>query len=440
MALLPVVGCGKKGPPRAPIRIVPTAPAEFTARRLGAEVHLQFDVPTLNTDGSSPADLSTVEVYAITVGPLQAGVNPLTDEEFVEVATLLATIDIRPPANPAGAEPSVPPLPDDPLLVLPVLGETVTVREVLTQELLTPANLSDVDRRFVVDEDDEDDAKAPTVTGLRWVEPPLALPFFEAPARRTYVAIGRTADGDFGNMSSRLDGRLDDAPKPPGLPEVTYVIDAVTITWLAAPGATHTVQGPAIAQTLGTPAPLESTPAIVSAEPTAYNVYSYTPRIAEPIDSDVVIPMLVNPLPLDVLEWTDTSVEFGVERCYVVRAIATMDGEPIESEPSQPACVEFHDTFPPAPPRNLVAVGSVGAVSLIWQPSPDSDLAGYLVLRGESPGDTLQPLMTELLPETTYQDTTGTAGVVYVYAVVAVDAAVSPNVSEPSNRVTESPQ
>ena len=87
-----------------------------------------------------------------------------------------------------------------------------------------------------------------------------------------------------------------------------------------------------------------------------------------------------------------------------------------------------------------MAVGSVGAVSLIWQPSPDSDLAGYLVLRGESPGDTLQPLMTELLPETTYQDTTGTAGVVYVYAVVAVDAAVSPNVSEPSNRVTESPQ
>ncbi len=112
----------------------------------------------------------------------------------------------------------------------------------------------------------------------------------------------------------------------------------------------------------------------------------------------------------------------------------------MESEASLQTCVEFKDTFPPAAPGNLAAVGAGGTVSLIWEPNTEADLAGYLVLRGAAPGDTLQPLMTELLTETTYRDTTGSPGVAYFYAVVAVDTATPANVSELSNRVTESPQ
>ena len=99
LVLVAAVGCGKKGPPRAPIRIVPTEPTEFEARRLGAEVYLQFDVPATNTDDTALADLDTVEVYSITLGPLPEGVSPLTDEEFIEAATLVATINVRPPAE-----------------------------------------------------------------------------------------------------------------------------------------------------------------------------------------------------------------------------------------------------------------------------------------------------------------------------------------------------
>ncbi|HIC15712.1 MAG TPA: hypothetical protein EYO83_11295, partial [Gemmatimonadetes bacterium] len=170
LVLLTAVGCGKKGPPRAPIRIVPTEPTDFEVRRLGAEVYLQFDVPATNTDDTAPADLVTVEVYSITLDPLPEGVSPLTDEEFVEVATLIMTVDVRSPVALDLAE-LTPPV-EGILLELPAQGETVAVREVLTPEMLSSADLSDVDRRFDIDEDNEDDAEVPVVTGLRWVETP----------------------------------------------------------------------------------------------------------------------------------------------------------------------------------------------------------------------------------------------------------------------------
>ncbi len=444
LVLVAAVGCGKKGPPRAPIRIVPTEPTEFEARRLGAEVYLQFEVPATNTDDTAPADMDTVEIYSITLGPLPPGVSPLTDEEFIEAATLVATIEVRPPADLELAELTSPvggPVPE-----LPAQGATVVVREVLTTEMLSSADLSDVDRRFDIDKDNEDDAEVPVVTGLRWVETPAAFSFLPERPRRTYVAVGLTGDGDYGNMSTELRVRLDAAPNAPGPPEVSYTVDAATITWSPVPNAMRAVQAPALdlsaleAMAPDLPVLLESTPAIASAEPMTYNVYAYNPPGEVSAAGDVVMPVPVNAVPLETFELSDVNVEFGVERCYIVTAISTVDGDPIESEASSPTCAEFRDTFSPAAPRNLAAVGSVGAVSLIWEPNSEADLAGYLVLRGESPNGTLEPLMTVPLTETNYRDTTGTTGVTYVYAVVAVDGVAPPNLSELSNRVTESPQ
>jgi fibronectin type 3 domain-containing protein len=73
---------------------------------------------------------------------------------------------------------------------------------------------------------------------------------------------------------------------------------------------------------------------------------------------------------------------------------------------------------------------------LIWEPNTEKDLAGYLVLRGES-GGPLSPLTKEPIQETTYRDTTVRPGTTYEYAVVAVDNAPTPNRSDYSNRVTE---
>ncbi len=188
--LLVVVACGKKGPPLPPIRIVPQRPDQFAVRRLGSQVYLQFVVPTVNTDGSTPADLSVVEVYGVTLDPLPPGVSPLTDEELVEAGTLLAVIDVRPPPPPpAPVDPDAPapPEPEDPLRDVPVQGELLTVREALGEDALVPVDLTEIDRRFERDDDDEDEVEAerPTIVGLRWVPPPLAIPFTTPPPRRT---------------------------------------------------------------------------------------------------------------------------------------------------------------------------------------------------------------------------------------------------------------
>jgi fibronectin type 3 domain-containing protein len=109
----------------------------------------------------------------------------------------------------------------------------------------------------------------------------------------------------------------------------------------------------------------------------------------------------------------------------------------MESDPTTPVCVTPVDTFPPAAPQNLDAVTSDGGVSLIWESVGDKDVAGYVVLRGDASSETLAPLNTEPIRETTFRDTTVQTGRSYVYAVVAVDTAVPSNRSQESNRVTQ---
>ena len=105
----------------------------------------------------------------------------------------------------------------------------------------------------------------------------------------------------------------------------------------------------------------------------------------------------------------------------------------LESDPSPPVCVTPRDIFPPAAPKGLAVVAMDGGVmNLIWDANTEADLGGYLVLRGEAPGDTLQPLTPQPIHETSFRDTTARPGVRYVYAIVAVDRATPPNRSQPS--------
>jgi hypothetical protein len=147
--------------------------------------------------------------------------------------------------------------------------------------------------------------------------------------------------------------------------------------------------------------------------------------------------MPINPVPLDVMTFTD-AVELDRRRCYVVRALQGTTPNVIEGDASAPVCVTPTDIFPPAPPTRLVAVVDEGGISLIWEPNAEADLDGYLVLRGEATDATLQPLTPAPIAEPRFRDTRVAAGKKYVYAVVAVDAHLPvPNVSAESNRVEE---
>ena len=67
--VLTLAGCGKKGPPLPPLRLVPAAVEDINTRRTASEVELRFTLPSRNQNGPGPVELDRVEIYAITVAP-----------------------------------------------------------------------------------------------------------------------------------------------------------------------------------------------------------------------------------------------------------------------------------------------------------------------------------------------------------------------------------
>jgi hypothetical protein len=450
-------GCGKKGPPLAPLRPVPARVEDLTVRRLGNDVYLQFTIPARNADGSAPADLTRMEAYAITGDPQDPLGRPLEARDFLRFATLVAATDVEPPPPPApeeGAPP--PPAPPDPR---PAQGERVTLVETLLADVQTPwvhPRSRPVPERLPAADEPAD------MAGPVW-------PRVEEPLGRIYVVTGRSRRREAGPLSARLLVPLSEVPEAPGALAVRHDETKIYLTWTPPPGArlplpdlaamAGAVSGPAgpappagapaVSNAAGTPspapvaspvqatppadAPLPSRPIFAGAIPHTYNVYDHSVSSGQL----PVMPAPINPSPLGFPAFEDVRLAFGVERCYVVRTVEAWGNVTAESPASAPVCVTPRDTFPPAAPRGLAAVAAEGAVSLIWEPSPEPDLAGYIVLRGEAPGDTLQALTAVPIRDTTFRDATATPGGRYVYAIVAVDTATPQNVSLESNRVEE---
>jgi len=135
---------------------------------------------------------------------------------------------------------------------------------------------------------------------------------------------------------------------------------------------------------------------------------------------------LVAPVPEN--SYRDTLFEFGKTYVFVVRSVALASEGPIESDDSAPAIVTPLDTFPPAPPQNVVAAvttppGEAPSVDLSWSINLENDLAGYRVYRSDSQDARGQLLITDLLPAPAYRDMSVQQGHRYWYSVTAVDRA-----------------
>jgi len=136
----------------------------------------------------------------------------------------------------------------------------------------------------------------------------------------------------------------------------------------------------------------------------------------------------------DATTATDRGLENDRTYHYAVRAIRREGGTAIEGEATASAAVTPADVTPPSPPTELVAIPSEGAVRLSWSPSPEPDVAGYVVYRagGSAP---LQRVGAVRAPGTTFTDREVPPGT-YRYAVTAQDASARANESRPSNAVT----
>ena len=430
LLLAAVAGCGKKGPPLTPFVRVPQAIGIVETRRVGDDVFLTFAVPSQNIDMSRPADVRRIDVYAVTT------TEPRTPNRLLEGATLVGVVNVT-PADPPGTTP-LPPPPLPGVLppasqTLPVQGNTVTVQERLTPDLLVPVPL--VSRQV----------RQPAAR-------PSSTPAVPPRLQRTYVAVAFSARGRSGPPSAPAVVSLEPLPDAPGTVSALFAADSVTVAWEPSGGLISFLLDkqmpiellPVDDEALARRAAAQAPP-VKPLGPTRYNVY--VSLSADPLQLPAAAEgrprwqsrpqQALNPQPLEAQLLTDT-LQFERERCYEVRAVRGTGTDLVEGPPSRTACVKPVDVFPPAPPAGLSAVAAEGAISLIWEASASDDVTGYLVLRGEGADATLLTVTPSPVVETRFVDRAVVAGTRYVYAVVAIDGRIPlPNASEPSARVEE---
>lgn len=374
MATAPMA-CGKKGPPLPPFARVPAAPAEIAAERRGHTVDVRFAVPGANMDGSRPANVQRVEIYALN-GPKVA-----TEVEVLKSGTRVGTIDVKAPRDPNETVDVDEPDSDMQPPEGPGLDQGATAR---VRDLLSDAALS---------------GEATT---------------------RTYVGVGITTRGRRGPVSKATAVPLGPAPDAPAQPSLSYDETTIALSWtpLDPPPAAEGGEAPTLAYHVYdvSPAPPSSTTARGGENPGG----GQPPRLTDTA--------LAQPT------YTDTRITWDAQRCYVVRSVRTYGDLVVEGDPSEPRCATLKDTFPPAPPTGVTAVASEGSINLIWTPNNEGDLAGYRVLRATLPSGELTLITPATITESSFADAVK-AGARYAYAVHAVDSAG--NASAPSDRVEE---
>lgn len=116
----------------------------------------------------------------------------------------------------------------------------------------------------------------------------------------------------------------------------------------------------------------------------------------------------------------DTDLTAKTTYRYQVAAIDLFGRESVRTSPVS-VTTQAVNVLPA--PENLQASVKERAVTLRWTPVKDERISAQLVMRGTDPSQPLE-LVASLKPGVaTYTDTTGRAGVSYVYSVVARDAA-----------------
>jgi hypothetical protein len=420
-AAVVAAGCGKSGPPLPPLVKLPAPPPDLVAERRGNGVDLQFTIPTTNTDGSRPANLDRVEVYAITAA------GPATDDDIVRHGTRVASLDVKAPRDP---DRTVDPEESD-ADVEPPEGSGLD-----QGAIARVAEKLDASARAAMDLPPDGRKKRDSVRVDHPGQPLLAA---AATPSRTYLVVGYSTRGRKGPPSKRALVPLVPAPPAPGQPSIVYSETTVTVTW-------PPVILSGMVQPADTADVLPSTPIGVPLPSVAYHVYDVSNGsggaggasagggAAEPSGSSpgVATANKLTQAPIAETRFEDTRIAWGERRCYTVRAVEVMNNLAIEGDAAEAQCKTLTDTFAPAAPKGLQAVANEGSISLIWDPNTEKDVAGYLVFRGVVGGEAPQQITPMPIEQAMFND--GVArSVRYIYIVKAVDKAG--NISAASSAV-----
>jgi hypothetical protein len=384
------IACGQKGPPLAPLHLVPNAVTELSVRRVSDRAQLRFVLPVRNVNGPGPIELDHVEIYAITVPPGYVPPNRL----LFSKAYLVGQMAVRP--APIEGEP--PPAEDD---KRPGPGDAVTFEDELTAEKLTP-----ITPPVVVE---------PKPTGAR---PPGAAAAPSAPPTATAGAATPAAPTTAAGAAPPPVTATPPEPAPvPALPAALPPVAALPPEPAPLPALPGTLLPVPALPDAATPPP---EPAPVPALPAT------PPPVAAPPGAATTPPPLpggpptVRPLPpADVAQASKPAAAVAKApvpgeptRVYVVRGV-TKSGRTGAPSPR----IQMPMRPVPPPPQELKTRITETAVVVEWKPNEKAPTAAFNVYRADDPK---RPVNPALLKGPAFEDAGAKLGEERCYQVRSV--------------------
>ena len=377
------LACGRKEPPRPPASKVPARITDLTVQQRGMEFLLTMTYPSTTMGGLPLEEIESVEIWEVVrvVSPLSGDEVILEDEEGIESEG--EQIDEALEEEP---EEEAPPS----LFQLP--AETPEDEQMEDLVTVDPRDFrQSAQLRWTL----RDTELSSAVQGGTLL---VRLPIEEIPEHdevRVFAArtlSSRRLVSPFSNLATI---GLREPPTPPSSVSVISSATGVELTWQA------------------------------TGEGVGYHVYrrdamvrDYGPPLAK--------------LSPDALSYKDRSAQFGNRYIYMV-TVASSTAPLVESRIVTEHEIDYEDRFPPSAPENIVALAEEGRVRLLWELSPEDDVAGYRVFR-QAPGEEYESITPELIIGSELLDRDVASGTTYLYFVTAVDGAN--NQSEASKTTT----
>jgi predicted small lipoprotein YifL len=181
-------------------------------------------------------------------------------------------------------------------------------------------------------------------------------------------------------------------PPPPQKVEAVVFEDHIQVRWEAQEGAGKDAE---------------------SAKPRGYNIYrSEGESPALKLNSALIMKQV----------YLDKEFSFGRTYRYFIRTVL-VSAPQVESEDSGAVEITAQDSFPPARPSGLTAIGGSGFIALSWEAGRESDLAGYRVWRRIAEKGEFVLIASLTATESSFQDAKVEKNRRYEYAISALDTA-----------------
>jgi hypothetical protein len=380
------LACGRKEPPRPPASKVPAKITDLTVQQRGMEYLFTMTYPSATMGGLALAEIESVEIWEVVrvVSPLMGGDEPAEEGELDEESTEAVEEAVEEPEAAPEEEqaPGLFQLPTD----LPDEEQMEDLVKVDPREFRQTAQF-----RWAL----RDAELSSAVQGGRLL---IRLPIEEIPEQEEVsVFAARTVAGP--RLVSPFSNLVKIGPRqPPSAPSsvsVTATATGVELTWEAAE------------------------------EGLEHNVYRRDAKV-----KDYGPPLAT--VPPETQSFVDRSALFDNRYIYTVTAVSSTDPL-VESRIVTEREVDYKDRFPPSAPENIVSLAEEARVRLLWEVSPESDVAGYRVFR-QVPGEEFHSITPELVIGSELLDRDVASGNTYIYFVTAVDGAN--NQSEASKTTT----